>query len=206
LTQSRYLADVSRSVLEQDKDPGTAMLLALEALPDKASDDEAQRDRPYWAPAEVSLEASRRLLRERFILKGDAEDVTCVSISPDGTRIASGSYKKARIWNSDGKLLAVLGGHNDSVISVQFSPDASQILTASKNNDKAMLWSADGKLLGELEGHELYLTSAVFSPDGRRVLTASDDKTARVWGADGKPPLTKLSRCGTPTPSRRWDD
>jgi hypothetical protein len=90
LTQSRYLADVSRSVLEQDKDPGTAMLLALEALPDKASDDEAQRDRPYWAPAEVSLEASRRLLRERFILKGDAEDVTCVSISPDGTRIASG--------------------------------------------------------------------------------------------------------------------
>jgi hypothetical protein len=78
LNQSKYLADVSREVLEKDKDPGTAMLLALEALPDKASDDEFQRDRPYWAPAEVSLAASQRLLRELAILKGYADDVSCV--------------------------------------------------------------------------------------------------------------------------------
>ncbi len=27
--------------------------------------------------------------------------------------------------------------------------------------------------------------TAVFSPDGKRILTASDDKTARIWNADG---------------------
>ncbi len=88
LTQSKYLADRSRQVLEEDKDPGTAMLLAVEVLPDAASEDEVARTRPYWGPAEVSLEAARRLLRERSVLKGHIRAVRSVAVSPDGTRIS----------------------------------------------------------------------------------------------------------------------
>ena len=29
------------------------------------------------------------------------------------------------------------------------------------------------------------VNSAAFSPDGKRIVTAADDKTARVWNADG---------------------
>src|SRR5262249_4240089 len=34
-------------------------------------------------------------------------------------------------------------------------------------------------------GHEGGVSSAAFSPDGQRIVTASQDKTARVWNADG---------------------
>jgi TIR domain/WD domain, G-beta repeat len=37
-----------------------------------------------------------------------------------------------------------------------------------------------------LAGHAGPVRSTVFSTDGSRILTASDDKTARVWSADGK--------------------
>jgi len=36
-----------------------------------------------------------------------------------------------------------------------------------------------------LEGHETWVRTASFSPDGRRIVTTSDDRTARVWNADG---------------------
>ena len=36
-----------------------------------------------------------------------------------------------------------------------------------------------------LREHSSAVTKATFSPDGRRILTASQDRTARVWNADG---------------------
>jgi len=67
------LTEQAQQVLEHENDPATALLLALEALPDPASDDENVRTRPYWAPAEFGLEAARRLLREMGMLIGHTE-------------------------------------------------------------------------------------------------------------------------------------
>lgn len=45
---------------------------------------------------------------------------------------------------------------------------------------------AENALFATLHGHEKELTVAVWSHDGKHVLTAADDKTARVWNANGE--------------------
>ena len=72
-------------------------------------------------------------------------------------------------------------GHDGNVNMGEFSPDDSQILTAS-NDHTARLWNtADGTLLRTFSGHTDWVHSAKFNSDGSRVVTASSDGTVRVW-------------------------
>src|SRR5262249_57118070 len=67
LAQSQYLADLSLQETERNN-PVNGMLVALEALPDKDSEDPIARNRASWPPAEMSLELARRAMRERKVL------------------------------------------------------------------------------------------------------------------------------------------
>ncbi len=185
LSESKHLVNQARQVLEQEKDTGTALLVALEALPDTASGNETTRTRPYWAPAEVSLEAARRLLREKAVLIGHAEAVTSVAMSPDGSRIVTGSFDDtAKVWDARTFAeLATLKGHGNSVYSVAVSPDGSRIVTGSGDNT-AKVW--DARTFAELvtlKGHGDQVTSVAVSADGSRIVTGSGDGTAQVWDA-----------------------
>jgi WD40 repeat protein len=187
-TQSLFLADLARQQRAAG-DAGSAVLLALEALPD----DTAGIARPYVPEPELQLDGALRDLRERLVLKG-----LSAAFSPDGKRIVTASADKtARLWNAEnGKPIGEpLRGHEGALSSVAFSPDGKRIVTASSDKT-ARLWNAEnGKPIGEpLKGHEGALSSARFSPDGRRIVTASGDWTVRLWDAEtGKPigePLT----------------
>ena len=68
--------------------------------------------------------------------------VTCVALSRDSSRIATGSRDRtACIWNiSDGKVHKTLSGeHNGPVNSVCFTPDGTHVLTASQDST-AIVW------------------------------------------------------------------
>ena len=177
LTQSRFLADVASQRLAAD-DAGTAMLLALDALPDPASG----IDRPYAAEAEAALFSARPHLREALIWYGIF--VFSAVFSPDGRTILLGlADGTARIWDIQSKKTITLTGHSSLVASAMFSSDGNRVVTASRDRT-ARVWDAKtGQPLAILSGHTGELSSAAFSPDGQRVVTASNDQTARIWDA-----------------------
>ncbi len=80
---------------------------------------------------------SPRLLPD-VVLAGHTGQVWHAAFSPDGSRIVTTSDDgTARLWDIEGKPLAVLVGHNarasdgrKGVWSAQFSPDGSRIVTA----------------------------------------------------------------------------
>lgn len=68
-------------------------------------------------------------------------------------------------------------GFDPTVLSGQFSPDGSKVLTLAKRmmfSYEVKIWdAATGKILNELNGLKGMTYSAVFSPDGTRVITNS---------------------------------
>jgi WD40 repeat protein len=178
VTQSRFLADLSAQQREKG-DAGTALLLALEALPDIA----AGATRPYVSDAEFQFERAWASLRELVIYKG-GRALGAVAISPDGRMAVTPEDNAAQLWDMrTGRPIGQpLVGHLGLVSSAAFRPDGRQLVTAS-GDKTARLWNVEtGKPTGEvLTGHRQGLSRATFSPDGNRIVTSSGDGTARVW-------------------------
>ncbi len=67
--------------------------------------------------------------------------------------------------------------------SVAWSPDGSQLASAS--DDKTVrIWDArTGQEVSQLQGHSDRVRSVAWSPDGSQLASASDDKTVRIWDA-----------------------
>jgi WD40 repeat protein len=68
-------------------------------------------------------------------LSGHTGSVEHVSISPDGTRVATAGHEgTAKVWDAaDGRRLFTLFSHNGPVWSTAFSPDGRRIVTASND-------------------------------------------------------------------------
>ena len=118
-----------------------------------------------------------------FTLEGHGSAVYSVRFSPDGKRLASGSWDMTvRLWDAEtGACVRTLEGHRHTVRSVCFSPDGRQV--ASGNSDNTVrLWNVEtGECVRTLEGHGATVRSVCFSPDGRMVASGSDDNTVRLW-------------------------
>ena len=109
-----------------------------------------------------------------------------VAFAPHQPIIAVGSAGREdnlRLWNYESDTVVRLDGHTDDVLSVEFSRDGLELLTASKDHT-AKRWSCapdDSRVLTTYVGHSWWVWDATFSHDQRRVVTASEDGTAIVW-------------------------
>ncbi len=129
------------------------------------------------------------------VLKGHDGSVLTLEWSPGGTMIASGSgtdkvamhnsqENLGRIWDfATGDIIADLEGHQDAVMNIKWSPDGSQIATAS--DDKTiMLWNTtDWTRTMTLTGHTLGVLDVDWSPNGTILVSGSRDYKVRTWDA-----------------------
>jgi WD40 repeat protein len=80
--------------------------------------------------------------RELLSLEGHTKAVRCVTFSPDGTLIASGSWgDTVKLWNATtGVHLLDLTGHTGAINSLAFRPDGKQLASGSADNT-IRVWS-----------------------------------------------------------------
>lgn len=134
--------------------------------------------------------------------------IMCLAFSPDGTKIATGSFLPrpqislldplhpkpdrdspglVRVWDVDtGKLLSSFQDQKGVVLSLAFSPDGKQIASSSINPDNSfVVWDADsGNVIKRITGHKSHLHRLRFSPDGRFIAAGETDGTVKLWNSD----------------------
>lgn len=100
-------------------------------------------------------------------LMGHENRLTDIAFSPDGEVVITGSLDgAARLWTSEGRLIATLGGHVQGAKSVAFDPRGGRIATVS-GAGVARLWAAPAPLAGSTaEGGDWYALAVGFGPDG----------------------------------------
>ncbi len=128
LSQSHYLDRESKARLD-GSDPTTAELIALEALPDRSSRDQAQRERPYVSSIEEMLYSTRYRTTEisSVTLASETSDVTS-----DGLVVATASASgDVRMISVQSKVRTDLPKrHRTSVAVLRFDPSGQYLISA----------------------------------------------------------------------------
>lgn len=119
------------------------------------------------------------------ILEGHTEAIRSAAFSPDGSKVVTASRDNtARIWDLQGKQLAVLG-HRGNIHQAQFSSDSRMVLTRSSDG-VAGLWEPSGKLIAIIAKENNYLYDAKLAPDGKSVVVQFADGSVELYDTNGR--------------------
>lgn len=124
-----------------------------------------------------------------------------VAVDPAGRLLAGVEEGVARVWNlTEMSEVAVLHGHRGKIRALVFSPDGSQLLTASDDHT-ARLWDVESGLLLTVVRHRAPVRAVAFAADGSRALSISVDGELKSVDLASKELLKQLWRATRVCPS-----
>ncbi len=119
------------------------------------------------------------------MLDGHRDAVQSLAWSPDGQWLASGGYRKVRLWNSGFKLERELTELDGRVSAVVFAPDSASLFTADgvpAASGIVRQWKlADGAKLAEWTAHADTIFGLAVSANGKKLATGGGDRMVKVW-------------------------
>ena len=134
-------------------------------------------------------------------LKEHRDVVQSLAWSPDGKRLASGSYREVIVWDAAGKREQRLTkGLLDRVTALKFSPDGALLAAADGIPTKAgvvrLFETSSWKLNSSWDAHSDSILSLDISHDGNLLATGSADKLAKIWSLSNQLEVAKLEGIG----------
>lgn len=137
----------------------------------------------------LELAASKQVVRSRIVGSTGQSPigVSCLSFSPDGSRLVTGSVldKSLKLWeSSNGKLISEIPVDGSGAWSVAFSPDGTRIVSGHTEG-MLKIWDARSSAeIRTLKGPYGVVTAVTFSSDGKTIASGATDDRLRIWDAD----------------------
>ncbi|MFQ3669246.1 MAG: DnaJ domain-containing protein [Fimbriimonadaceae bacterium] len=116
------------------------------------------------------------------------EWAACVAISPDGSRVATGTVRNSVVVSptAGGAPIFERKDHAGSVTAVAWSRDGRYMATGSSDATVKLRNAQTGQVLHTFTALRTTVTAVAFSPDNRYLVAASADLSVRVFSlADG---------------------
>lgn len=158
------------------------------------------RDRFQAVPHDLIRLFDPRTGERLRVLEGHRGIIETLAFSPDGIRLASGSWDgTVRIWDvASGRQMQLLPldalsplrrGERDLwvknpwVKTVVYLPDGKTVACGASDGIVRLWDLATGRPVLRFERHEGDVWQAIWSPDGATIATAGEDRAIRLWDA-----------------------
>lgn len=120
-------------------------------------------------------------------IKGSNERTRCFAIHPEGNELVVGfSDNCIRIYDlSSYQLKRTINAHQNSVFTLQFTPDHRYLLSGSRDAH-LKIWDTQKKyeLHESIVAHMYAINHIAFREDGKYFATCSMDKSVKIWDAE----------------------